>query len=343
MQFPPERLFREYADALNRGDRGWLEYIFDPQISITLPYGAKLSGTRPVAEALLRVPPTGVAQGSPSDRPPAARSPEVTRAAQVATTEAPLVRRTLGRLEGEPVVVVWEADGDTWHPRSMETLAIGESPKAHGPRIRTVAEHPLPADPAALEASPPVDPLTPYVRDNTPAEIRPAPAEVAIGIHHAGTYFDSVVDPLYATLTAWLTAQSIPAIGPWLALFDDPTGYAGGALSFTIAIPVARTLADLPRATRRLTVVHPWLTSESWRGPAGEITVLAMPSVTVMAMRRAPWRSTGEFARLITNLRRAVAATGRPVRYPFREYYHDETPVSAGGPKPEWEVQMVLQ
>ncbi len=375
ISFPPARLRWEYADALNRGDRGWLEALLAATVSACAlaRVDPVASGPRDVAETLVRAARDGALLGGGGAERPAmqgsAAGADVAPAPAHGGSAPPLAggrgvgseqvavetvqRRGMGTWDGEPVVVVWAGaatkagdvgdacDRDAlgaacWRAVAIETLSLTNE------GIAGVTQRSAPDDLRALVAAPPAEPPAPITRAAVLAEVRAVPAEVAIGVHHVGTYFDFAVDPLFAPILRWLDAQRVQATGPWLALFDDPTRYPGNACPFTVAVSVGATLSELPRPARSLTVVHPWLAEGSWKGPAGEITAVAMPSVTVGALRRPAWRSTGEFARVLTGLRRSIAEAGRTARWPIREYYYETAPRESGRWGDEWEVQAVL-
>src|SRR5258705_13994574 len=54
LQIPAERVLLEYAEAVNRADGGWLEFLCAPDVSFASPEsGLVFTGPRPVAEALI--------------------------------------------------------------------------------------------------------------------------------------------------------------------------------------------------------------------------------------------------------------------------------------------------
>ena len=306
MQFPHRLLLEEYADALNRGDRGWLEYLFDPGVRFSMPdRPAPVSGRTAVAEQLARKHSATV--------------------------------RAVGRLGEEPVIVVWESDG---RPIYVERLESGPN------GIVSVGVQPLgETTPGHLQVERPSF-KTRAPESATPARvmIRTVRSQLAIGLHQSGPYFDCVVDPCLQSVERWLALNDIAPAGPYSTLFDDVSRYRDGEAPFTVVIPIEGSLAHLPRAARSLAVVHPWLGPNSWRGPRGEISVLAMPATSVASVLRPAHVSTGEFMRTLNAARRAVTLEGRMAGWPIREIYHGTgaDPLPEKGREPDWEIHIPM-
>ncbi len=330
LQIPAERVFLEYAEAVNRTDRGWLEFLCAPDVSFAAPEsGFVHTGPRAVADAVLALAGDGAlldVVGSPG------------AGAAIAAPRALLQRRTVAASGGWPVtIVVWEGiEGRAWRAVRAESLRIG----AEG--IAQIVARGLDLPVSVLESVHPLHPPAPWVREHVAPATRTAPGHLAIGLHQRASYFDFAVDPLFARIAEWMAVRRIEPGGPWMALFDDPTQHEARAMPFTVAIEVAGTLARPPAGARSLPVVHPWHAPNSWMSAPGDLVLLAMEPVTVASVRRAPWRSTGEFRRLIGDTRKALAGAGRMARWPIREYYHDTSPDPAQAATGEWEVQVPL-
>lgn len=332
LHIPAERVFLEYAEAVNRADRGWLEFLCAPDVSFAAPdSGVVSTGRRPVAEALLAHAAGhgdgaqfGVIDGEGG--------------AAVAAPRAVLHRRTVASAPGWPsTIVVWEGiEGGTWRAVSAESLRVGPE------GIAQVVVRGLDLPRQLLDDVRPAEPPAPIRRETVDPVIRTAPGHLAIAMHHRGTYFDFAIDPLFAQIAEWMEARRIPATGPWMGLFDDPTQHGEDGLPFTLAISVAGTLSRPPAGARSLPIVHPWHAANSWQSKPGELVLLAMEPAMVASVRRQPWRSTGEFRRLIVDTRRSLAAAGRSARWPIREYYHDTSPDAAEARTGEWELQVPL-
>ncbi len=332
LRIPAERVFLEYAEAVNRGDRGWLEFLCAPDVSFASPESGVVStGPRAVADAILHHA-TG-ASGEPE-----LGLIDSAGGAAVAAPRAVLHRRTVATAAGWPsTVVVWEGlEGGSWRAVGAESLRIGPEGLAQ----ILVRGLDLPAE--LLQSVHPSEPPTPIVRESPSPVIRTAPGHLAIAMHHRTSYFDFSIDPLFGRIAEWMEARRIPAVGPWLALFDDPTQYEDGDMPVTVAISVAGTLSRPPAGARSLPIVHPWLAPTSWTSKPGDLVLLAMEPVTVASVRRAPWRSTGEFRRLIGETRKGLAGSGRHARWPIREYYHDTSPDALEASTGEWELQVPL-
>lgn len=336
MQIPAERVFHEYAEAVNRADRGWLEFLCAPEVTFSSPgSGLVIAGQRPVAEAVL---------GHAADAFNAAHlgfaGDDGAGGAAIAAPRTLLHRRTVAATTGWPAtIVVWEGvenlDG-SWRAVGAESLRVGPE------GIAQIVIRGLDLPEGVLQAMRPTEPPAPIQRYSAAPTIRTTPAHLAIGVHHHGTYFDFAVDPLFAQIAEWMESRRIPASGPWMALFDDPMQYEAGQKPFTVAIMVAGTLARPPAGARSLPVVHPWHTPHSWTSAPGELVLMAMELVTVASVRQAPWNSTGEFRRLIGATRKSLASAGRSAQWPIREYYHETSPDPADAASGEWELQVPL-